>query len=408
MRQGAEAEHVDEAFSMLKVFFFGAGASGIVSGILESFWPIENWNGIGILAIGASGILLALAVDRIPPRWRSLNLGFGFMAFAMAYVTFAQFAFSPGASNFTFLLLLWPVLWGFAFLQRWLAAVLALEAFALMASVLALMDGWPQPGIHWVFLVFVFILTVLIVRRLVQRVEQGRQELAALNRTLESRVEEQVEQMGRLDRLRRFLSPSVVDVVISDGSGDLLQPHRRQIAAIFCDLRGFTAFSANAEPEEVTDVIERFHGVIGELVERYGATVGHFAGDGVLLYFNDPVPCDNPAGEAVRLCLDLVEPMALLTEDWKHSGFDIGYGVGIALGYATLGLIGFDSRRDYTPLGTVVNLASRLSDEAGRSEILLDQRANAMIDGIAATESLGEITLKGFARPVPVYRVVRA
>jgi class 3 adenylate cyclase len=309
--------------------------------------------------------------------------------------------------------LLWIILAAFGYLPRRQAVAHAAWALGWMAAMFALQPGWPNPFGFAVFLGGTLVVTAWFVNKLVARAETYaeaehamRIELDALNRTLEARVDEQVDELSRLDRLRRFLSPSVAEAVVSTEGLTRLAPHRALIAALFCDLRGFTAFSSEAEPEDVTALLGRFHDVIGPLVDRYEATVGGFAGDGVALYFNDPIPCADPAVQAVRLALDLEAPMTQLAGEWRRHGFEVGYGVGIALGYATLGVIGIEHRREYTAIGSVMNLASRLSDEAGPAEILLDSRAAAAVHDQINTAPLDDLQLKGFARPVAAYRVV--
>ena len=230
----------------------------------------------------------------------------------------------------------------------------------------------------------------------------ARDELAELNHTLEDRVAEQVDEIAGLGRLRRFLSPQIADAVVaarSEDGANPLAPHRRQIAVVFCDLRGFTHFSNTSQPEDVLDVLEAYYDVVGGFVRDYDATVGTFLGDGIMAYFNDPVPCEDPAWMAVAMAGDLRVALDELCEGWERRGYDLSYGIGIAYGYATLGTIGFEGRTDYTPLGSVVNLASRLSDEAQRREILLDGRAYAAVDGrVVAHER--RLDLKGFDRGV--------
>jgi class 3 adenylate cyclase/CheY-like chemotaxis protein len=234
-------------------------------------------------------------------------------------------------------------------------------------------------------------------------IEAQAAELAAFNRSLEERVHEQVEQIGRMTRLQSFLSPQVAQAIINSGDESLLGTHRRQIAVLFCDLRGFTAFAEIAEPEEVMTVLREYHEAAGPLVARYEATVGHFAGDGLMVFFNDPFPCDDPTGLAVQLAIDLREHMAELAVRWKRQGWDLGFGVGIAYGYATLGVLGFEGRQDYSVIGTVVNLAARLCDEAQPGQILLSQRAYTLVEDRVQAEELPELTLKGFSRPVAAY-----
>lgn len=230
-------------------------------------------------------------------------------------------------------------------------------------------------------------------------------ELAEWNRTLEERVQTQVEQIERMARLQRFLSPQVAEAIVTSGDESILRTHRRQISVLFCDLRGFTAFAETAEPEEVMTVLRQYHDVAGERISTHQGTVGHFAGDGLMVFFNDPLPCPEPAAAAVRLALDLQERMAELCAEWRRLGWDLGFGVGVAHGYATLGAIGFEGRMEYGVIGTVVNLASRLCDEAQPGQILLSARAFTLVEDLIEAEPLADLTLKGFSRPVPAYSV---
>jgi len=231
--------------------------------------------------------------------------------------------------------------------------------------------------------------------------------LAEWNSKLEERVSAQISELERLARLKRFLSPQVADVILASGEGEtLLASHRREITVVFCDLRGFTAFSEVAEPEEVMGVLADYHRVAGALIERFEATLERFAGDGLMLFFNDPLPCADPAERAVRFTLALGEDMAPLIADWQARGHQLGFGLGIAQGYATLGRIGFAGRSDYGAVGPVVNQASRLCDLAKAGEILLSQRVANAVATIAHTEPLGEITLSGLRQAVNGHRLV--
>lgn len=212
---------------------------------------------------------------------------------------------------------------------------------------------------------------------------------------------------GHLARLRRFLSPQVADAVVSSGDDSFLAPHRREIAVLFCDLRGFTAFAAQVEPEEVMDVIGEYIEVVGEQITAFDATVGSFAGDGVMAYFNDPKPCERPATQAARMGVALLAALDRLAVRWADRGYQLGGGIGIATGHATLGMVGFEGRHDYTPLGTVVNRAARLCDEAAAGEILVDRRTVTLLDDEPAVGDERQLALKGFAAPVPAYPVVR-
>lgn len=231
-------------------------------------------------------------------------------------------------------------------------------------------------------------------------------ELAELNRTLEQRVEMQVTELGRLRRLQRFLSPQLADAVISGGNETILRSHRRQVAVLFADLRGWTTFVDTVEPEELMRVLQEFHDVVGRLVKQFDATVGFLEGDGVQLFFNDPIEIPDAPRRAVRLGCTLREEMNALTPLWQKRGYDLGLGVGIALGYATCGEVGFEGRSDYAAIGSVTNLASRLADEATAGQILIAQRLYAEIEDEIDVEPAGEFTLKGFARPVTAFDVV--
>jgi adenylate cyclase len=230
-------------------------------------------------------------------------------------------------------------------------------------------------------------------------------ELAEWNRTLEARVADQVEELEKMSRLRRFLSPTLADLVLSQGES-MLESHRREIAVLFADLRGWTSFSVMTEPEEVMGVIREFHGAMGNLILKLEATVGWFAGDGLMVWFNDPIPCPDPAARAVRMAVDMRGAMTQLTSRWRRRGHDLDFSVGIALGYATLGRIGFDGRYDYGAVGSVLNLASRLCDKAAEGQILVSERVLADVEGLVEVEPAGELTLKGFVKPITTYSVV--
>ena len=231
-------------------------------------------------------------------------------------------------------------------------------------------------------------------------------ELAELNQTLEERVQAQVEELERLRRLRRFLSPQLADAIVSSGDETVLSSHRRQVAMFFADLRGWTSFVDAVEPEELMRVLREFHDAIGRLVKRFDATVGFLEGDGVQLFFNDPIEIPDAPLRAVRLGCALREEMAELTPLWRKRGYDLDFGAGIALGYATCGEVGFEGRSDYAAIGAVTNLASRLADEATGGQILIAQRLFAEVEDSIDAEPAGEFTLKGFQRPVAAFNVL--
>jgi class 3 adenylate cyclase len=231
-------------------------------------------------------------------------------------------------------------------------------------------------------------------------------ELAAWNQTLEARVRAQVEELQRLSRLRRFLSPQVADLIVSSGNEGLLDSHRREITVVFGDLRGFTAFSETAEPEDVMDVLREFHTELGQLVFQFEGTLEWFAGDGIMTIFNDPFPCPEPTLRAVRMALAMRARFSEMALAWRKRGYDLNLGIGIAAGYATLGKIGFEARFEYGPVGSVVNLASRLCDEAQAGQVLLDPRAWAAVEDVLVAEPIGPLTLKGFHRPMSAFNLL--
>jgi class 3 adenylate cyclase/CheY-like chemotaxis protein len=239
-----------------------------------------------------------------------------------------------------------------------------------------------------------------------QRLEAQAAELALWNQTLEARVAEQVSEIERIARLKRFLAPQLAETIIATGGEAILERHRRDIVVLFCDMRGFTAFAETAEPEDVMAVLGEYHAALGPLIHRYEGTLHRFTGDGLLVVFNDPVPCPDPALRAVRLAVEMREAVAALAREWLARGHEIGFGVGIAQGYATLGRIGFEGRSDYTAIGTVINLAARLCDMAESGQILVTRRIVAATESTARYETLGEIALKGLVRPVAVANVV--
>jgi adenylate cyclase len=237
------------------------------------------------------------------------------------------------------------------------------------------------------------------------RLEEQAGELAAWNRTLEERVAAQIGEIERMGRLKWFLAPQIAERIVSSGGEAILESHRRDIVVLFCDMRGFTAFSETAEPEDVMAVLREYHGAIGPLIHRYEGTLDRFTGDGMLVLFNDPMPCPDPALRAVRLAVDMRDTVTSLARSWMARGHEIGFGVGIAQGYATLGQIGFEGRSDYTAIGTVTNVAARLCAEARDGQILVTQRVAAALDGVAELQHLGEIALKGLSRPIAVLNV---
>jgi adenylate cyclase len=232
-------------------------------------------------------------------------------------------------------------------------------------------------------------------RERTEQVEAQSQELVKLNQQLEQRVADQVGEIERMSRLRRFLPPQVADLIVASGAEKQLESHRREITALFCDLRGFTGFSESADPEDVMALLREYHAAIGEIIIKYSGTLERYAGDGVMVVFNDPVPIPKPALQAVQAALDMRAAIEVLTEKWSRLGHDLGFGVGIAHGHATLGTIGFEGRFDYAAIGTVSNVASRLCDEAKPSQILISPRVLMAVEDAVTVEPVGEFELKG-------------
>jgi class 3 adenylate cyclase/CheY-like chemotaxis protein len=240
-------------------------------------------------------------------------------------------------------------------------------------------------------------------------VQMQARQLADWNSALEERVAAQVQELDRVGRLRRFLPPQVAEVVISAGEGDaVLQSHRREVTVMFCDLRGFTSFAETAEPEEVMAVLREYHACLGELIFKYEGTLERFVGDGLLVVFNDPMPCPDHPVRTVKMAIEMRACMGALSETWRRRGHELGFGIGIAQGYATLGQIGFEGRLDYAAIGTIPNLASRLCGEALAGQILVSQRVFMSIDRDMETTRIGNLNLKGFHKPVPAYEVLGA
>ena len=230
-------------------------------------------------------------------------------------------------------------------------------------------------------------------------------ELAAWNSELESRVSRQLDELERVNRLRRFLSPQVSELVINSGDDSVLDSHRREIVVVFCDLRGFTPFAESNEPEEVMAVLAEYHAALGQLIFHFGGTLERFTGDGLMVFFNDPIPIEQPARRAVEMSLAMRDAVRKLADGWRRVGHDLGFGVGIAQGFATLGRIGYEGRSDYAAIGSVTNLAARLCGEAASGQVLVSPRVLREIEEIVTSREVGDLELRGFRRPVAVFDV---
>lgn len=293
----------------------------------------------------------------------------------------------------------------YVFTLRW-AIGAAINAVGGFGVVVLVQEGWSAPAAQWLTVATTVVAVAAILGMSAARADRLAAsehdlgvEIAEVNRTLEARVAAQVTEIERLGELRRFLSPQVADAVLSGEGEAVLRPHRARIAVFFCDLRGFTAFTREAEPEEVVADIDQYYRTVGEVLQRHGATIGGYAGDGIMAYVGDPVPHPEPAREAVQMVAELRGELDGLVAEWQRRGHDLGYGIGVAYGYATLGVVGFDGRFDYTPMGGVVNLAARLCGAAAAGQVLMDHATYAELDGVATGEPVEGLELKGLGAP---------
>jgi class 3 adenylate cyclase len=327
----------------------------------------------------------------------------------------ALWAMGYPASGLASLIYLAIAILAFWLLVRWLAfvvVILMIVGHAVVEVVSA--TSWPA----WLPTTWVAVgvlLTGYLVGQLISRLDASEKAaraagdaLADLNTNLEAKVAEQVGEVERLSRLRRFLSAPVAEALLTSSDVSPLTPHRREIAVLFCDLRGFTAFTKQVEPEEVMEVLDAYYAAAGEQITAFGATLGSFEGDGMMAYLNDPIPCDEPARRVVEMGLAIAEAIDGLTPMWQRRGYDLSYGIGMALGHATLGVVGYDGRSDYTALGTVVNLAARLCSNATARELLVDHRVFLKTEDYVRYTGREPVALKGFTEPVATYLVDRS
>lgn len=282
---------------------------------------------------------------------------------------------------------------------------LALGVLALVMLVVTLYLGYDErmEAIAYVLLVIATLINQnLLLSCLHAKVQAQASEIEDLNRQLASKVARQESEIGRLGRLKEFLAPQVAEIIVADDKDALLETHRRYIACLFCDIRNFTAVSEEVEPEDVIAILQGFHDMVGRLIAKHGGTIGFRSGDGLMVFFNDPIPCDDPVLRAMRLALETRTAFNELRAPWHRLGHDIGLGIGIASGYSTLGLVGLQGRADYTAIGGAVNVAARLCDAATDGQILVSQRAYLDVEEQVRAEPLGSLKLKGFAKPVEI------
>jgi class 3 adenylate cyclase/CheY-like chemotaxis protein len=247
--------------------------------------------------------------------------------------------------------------------------------------------------------------SMLRIKALHDTVQEQAQQLAEWNQTLEQRVQEQLGELERVGRLKRFFSPQLAELVVSAGGEKLLQSHRREVTVVFCDLRGYSAFTESAEPEEVIEVLREYHTTLGQVIFHFQGTLERFTGDGLMVFFNDPLPCPDHAARAVRMAVAMRQEMHAITERWRKCGHQLAFGVGIAQGYATLGMIGFEGRVDYAAVGPTTNLASRLCDAAQGGQILISLRVLTAVEALVEAEPVGDLVLKGLRNPVLAFNV---
>jgi len=243
--------------------------------------------------------------------------------------------------------------------------------------------------------------------RLLTELRTHTEEIAGWNRELEGRVAAQLAELEQARKLRRFLAPQLADLIVAQGDESILESHRREIVVVFCDLRGFTAFAERAEPEEVMALLGEYHAALGPIIAQFEGTLDHYAGDGIMVFFNDPIPTPEPAKRAIEMSLAMREAAQDLLKTWREHGHEIGFGVGISQGYATLGQIGFAERMDYTAIGTVTNLAARLCGEAKDRQILISRRVATAVRDAVSLEEMGDLSLKGLSQPVTVFNVAQ-
>ena len=245
--------------------------------------------------------------------------------------------------------------------------------------------------------------SLIRIKRYRDRIETQAAELERWNAELERRVSEQVDELGRVGRLKRFLAPQLVDLIVSSGDDSLLDSHRREITVVFCDLRGFTAFAESGEPEDVMTVLRTYHAALGKLIFDFEGTLERFTGDGLMVFFNDPVPCDDPPLRAVRMGVAMRDRVGELAADWQRLGHDLQFGVGIAQGFATIGRIGFEGRADYAAIGTVTNLAARLCDAASASQVLVSERVLVAVEEAGEAHPVDDLPVKGCSKPIGAF-----
>jgi class 3 adenylate cyclase len=361
---------------------------------------LHSWIGVVTAAFAVTFCIAGVAPDSVVSRFFAPATILGFL-YAAAVLPIVMWIDKYPISGI--LAIGYGVVGVLAFylFARWAAIVFAVFVVAGQWWLDSVSDTpWPT----WMMPMFVALLMVAagyFIGRLIQ-------QLSDLNVNLEAKVAEQVGEIERFGRLRRFLSAPVAEAVLSASDESPLAPHRREIAVLFCDLRGFTAFTKQVEPEEVMEVLDAYYAAAGKHINAFQATLGSFEGDGLMAYLNDPIPCEEPAKRVVELGLAIAGAIDALTPSWQRRGYDLSYGIGMALGHATLGIVGYDGRNDYTAMGTVVNLGARLCNAATARQLIVDQRVYLQAEDAFDFTELGPVALKGFGEPVATYLVERS
>lgn len=395
------------------VLFLLSGVSGVLLALAAGSAAVHpgGWITFHVVAILLGLLTLGLVLSLSPHLLRRTgpSIAAALLLLAPALVAAGLATSGPSLGIVALAFTQAPLFAYYVLHARW-AIVFAVWLLSCFGLLMVLQDGWAAPFQTWLFVAANVLGTGEVIGLLALRADElaaseheARVELANLNHTLEERVDGQVAEIERLSGLRRFLSTQVADVVLAGDTAGLTEPHRARIAVFCCDLRGFTAFTNTAEPEEVVGVLDEYYGAVGGLLERFGATIGDYAGDGIMAYFGDPVPRPDAALAAVAMTREVGGVMAGVVKEWQRRGYDLDYGIGVAHGYATLGLVGFDGRYDYKPVGAVVNLAARLCAHALGGQVLLDHATHAETTERFPSVHCADLDLKGYAGAIRAY-----
>jgi adenylate cyclase len=398
-------DNYDHEYFVGGSIFLGSVCAAVLAALALEALPgpqIGGFHRAAVFALVAPGLVAVLVAVLFGRNWR-FEVLLAIVLPMVPMVIAALWLAGPNIAESTGLLPI-AVATAVVYQPRRVAFAMSVSLLTMYGVMLALADGYPLPLARWVLVAGYSAAAAGIMEFLFRHLNVLSQQVAAANRVLESRVTEQGGEIERLGQLRRFLTPQIAESVLSGDADSLLATHRKRIAVFFCDLRGFTRFSMSAEPEDIAEVLTEYYETLGRANEQHNATLGGFPGDGISAFFNDPFPIEDPAGKAFAMALSLREPMRAMRATWERRGFSLSYGLGIAYGYATMSTIGFESRSEYTAVGSVVNLGARLCDAAAPGELLIDARAyNELPQDVAGEQR--QLMLKGFNDPVTAYRV---